>query len=167
MPTAMPRLRARLRPLARVVPTLVLLVATASAAAAQTRAASATDSADAVSTVTRFHEALARGDSAAAIALLDPAATILESGAVETVAEYRAHHLESDIAYARAVPSKRAPVRVWVQGDLAWTVSSSETRGEFRGRPVNSAGAELMVLARMPQGWRIVAIHWSSRRRTT
>jgi hypothetical protein len=28
---------------------------------------------------------------------------------------------------------------------------------------VNSAGAELMVLTRMPDGWRISAVHWSSR----
>ena len=121
----------------------------------------------AAAVVTRFHRALEQGDSAAALALLAPDAAILESGAVETVADYRAHHLPADIEYARAVPGTRAPVRVQVRGDVAWTVGSSETKGEFRGRPVNSAGAELMVLTRMPHGWRISAIHWSSRRRTT
>jgi hypothetical protein len=30
---------------------------------------------------------------------------------------------------------------------------------------VNSTGAELMVLRRDGDGWRIVAIHWSSRTR--
>jgi hypothetical protein len=48
---------------------------------------------------------------------------------------------------------------------VAWVVGTSTTRGEYRGRPVNSAGAELMVLTRTPHGWRIAAIHWSSRRR--
>ena len=168
MPIAPTVQRPARRPLARVAPTLLLLLAaTASGAAAQTRPPTASDSADVVSTVTHFHQALARGDGVAALALLDPTATILESGATETVAEYRAHHLQSDIAYARAVPSTRGPMRVRVQGDVAWTASSSETKGEFRGRPVSSAGAESMVLTRMPQGWRIVAIHWSSRRRTS
>ena len=132
-----------------------------------TQPAANSDSVEVVRTVGRFHAALARGDSAAALALLAPGATILESGSVETVAEYRAHHLPSDIDFARAVPATRGPVRVTVRGDAAWAVSTSETKGEFRGRPVNSAGAELMVLTRTADGWRIGAIHWSSRRRTS
>jgi ketosteroid isomerase-like protein len=46
---------------------------------------------------------------------------------------------------------------------VAWATSTSTARGEFRGRPVNSEGAELMVLTRTPEGWKISAIHWSSR----
>jgi ketosteroid isomerase-like protein len=129
--------------------------------------AARSDSADAARVVAGFHQALERGDSAAVLALLAPDATILESGAVETVAEYRSHHLPADIEYAGAVPGGRAPLRVHVRGDVAWAVGSSETKGEFKGRPVNSAGAELMVLTRTPAGWRISAIHWSSRRRTS
>ncbi|GLC25199.1 DUF4440 domain-containing protein [Roseisolibacter agri] len=151
---------------------LAALVLCAGTAAAQpvTKAspsAATSDSVEAAAVVTRFHRALEQGDSVAALALLAPDAAILESGAVETVADYRAHHLPADIEYARAVPGTRAPVRVQVRGDVAWTVGSSETKGEFRGRPVNSAGAELMVLTRMPHGWRISAIHWSSRRKTS
>jgi hypothetical protein len=52
---------------------------------------------------------------------------------------------------------------VMVAGDVAWATSTSVARGEFRGRPINSAGVELMVLRRTPEGWRIAAIHWSSR----
>ena len=37
------------------------------------------------------------------------------------------------------------------------------TTGSYRDRPINAAGAELMVLVRTPVGWRITAIHWSSR----
>src|SRR5690606_3190084 len=79
--------------------------------------------------------------------------------------EYISHHLPSDIAFARAVQSERRPIRVTVRGDVAWAVSSSSTRGEFRGRQVDSVGAELMVLVRTPEGWKISAIHWSSRAR--
>lgn len=125
------------------------------------------DSAAVVATVTRFHDALERGDSAAALSLLASDAVILESGGAETVSEYRAHHLPADIAFAQAIRSVRAAIRVAVQGDLAWAAGTSTTQGEFRDRPVNSAGAELMVLRRTPDGWRIVAIHWSSRRRTS
>jgi ketosteroid isomerase-like protein len=125
----------------------------------------AADSADVAATVERFHRALATADSAGALALLTPDVTILESGGVEDRAEYRSHHLGSDIEFARAVPSRRGPMAVRVHGDVAWATSTSTTEGTFRGRAINSSGAELMVLVRTPQGWRIAAIHWSSRNR--
>ena len=129
-----------------------------------TRLAAQTDSADVATVVERFHAALGRGDSAAVLALLAPHAVILESGSVESVAEYRAHHLQADIEFARDVRATRSPVRVTVRDGAAWAVSTSTSRGEFRGRAQNSASAELMVLARTTDGWRITAIHWSSRR---
>jgi ketosteroid isomerase-like protein len=127
----------------------------------------ARDSADVARVIGSFHAALERGDSAAALALLAPDVTVLESGGVESLAEYRGHHLPADIEYARAVPSVRGPVRVTVRGDVAWAASTSDTKGTFKGRAVDSAGAELMVLTRTAAGWRISAIHWSSRRRSS
>jgi ketosteroid isomerase-like protein len=115
--------------------------------------------------VHRFHDALSAGDSTAALALLTQDVNILESGGVETREEYRSHHLPGDIAYARGIKSERAPLRVVVRGDVAWATGTSTTQGEYRGRQINSAGAELVVLNRTPQGWRIAAIHWSSRQR--
>jgi ketosteroid isomerase-like protein len=61
------------------------------------------------------------------------------------------------------VPSTRGEPTVTVSGDVAWVVSTSRTTGTYRERQINSAGAELMVLSRTPEGWRIRAIHWSSR----
>jgi ketosteroid isomerase-like protein len=122
-----------------------------------------TDSADVVATVERYQRALASGDSATALQLLAPDAVILESGGLQTRDEYRAHHLPADIGFARAVPSVRGPMRVVVRGDAAWTSSTTTTRGEYRGRQINSRGAELMVLSREPDGWKIRAIHWSSK----
>jgi ketosteroid isomerase-like protein len=121
------------------------------------------DSAAVAAVVDRFHTALAEGDSAAVAHLLAPDAIILENGGVETRGEYLGGHLRGDIAFAQAVVPERAPTRVVVAGDAAWAVSTSSARGEFRGRPVNAVGAELMVLRRANDGWRIVAIHWSSR----
>ncbi len=123
------------------------------------------DSAAVTEIISRYHAALARGDSAAALQLLAPDAVILESGGAETRDEYRSHHLPADIAFAAAVPLKRSITRVTVRGDMAWVASTSTSQGEFRGRAVNSAGAELMVLTRTSDGWRISAIHWSSRTR--
>jgi ketosteroid isomerase-like protein len=123
------------------------------------------DSAAVSAAVHRFHAALAAADSAAALALLAPDAVIMESGDVETRAEYRSHHLPADIEFTRAVPSQQGPLRVRVSGDAAWASSISSTQGQFQGRAINSAGAELMVLVRSGDGWRIAAIHWSSHNR--
>ena len=123
------------------------------------------DSATVVATVERFHAAVAAGDSSAALELLAPDAVVLEAGGIETRDEFRAHHLAADIEFARAVKTERGPMRVVVRGDAAWAWSTSTTTGEFRSRPVNSTGAELVVLARLGQEWKITAIHWSSRPR--
>lgn len=125
------------------------------------------DSADVAKVVMAYHHAMEHGDSAAALALLADDAVILESGGVETRAEYRSHHLPGDIGFARAVKSERGAIRVVVQGDVAWATSTSVAQGEYRGRQVNASGAELMVLARTSSGWKIRAIHWSSRARRT
>ena len=123
------------------------------------------DSIAVAATVLRYHAALESGDSLAALALLADDAIVLESGGVESPAEYRSHHLASDIAFARAVKGVRSPVRVVVRGDAAWASSTSTTQGTYRDRTINSVGAELMVLTRSPDGWKIAAIHWSSRAR--
>lgn len=148
--------------------TSLLLFATAVLAAAPSAAraqSAATDSAAVVATVDRLHAFLEQGDSAGVLALLSPELAVLESGGYEDLAEFRAHHLPADIAFARAVKSERRVRSVVVRGDAAWVSSTSVTQGDFRGRAVNSSGAELMVLARTPQGWKISAIHWSSRAR--
>lgn len=151
----------------KILPPALLAVALATfAGSAAAQGSPRADSAAVAGTVERFHQALSRGDSAAALALLTADVEVLESGGVESRAEYRSHHLGSDIEFARAVRSERGPTRVRVRGDVAWATSTSSTRGEFRGRTVDAAGAELMVLVRAPDGWRIAAIHWSSRRRS-
>ncbi len=123
------------------------------------------DSAAVMAAVDAYHAALTTGDSSAVDRLLAPGAVILESGGVETRAEYLGGHLRGDIAFAQGVPRERGPITVRVNGDVAWASSLSITQGEYRGRDINSASAELMVLERTTTGWKIVAIHWSSRAR--
>ncbi len=132
--------------------------------------ASATgDSVAATRTVESFREALARGDSTGALALLAPDVIILESGEMQRFDDYRSHHLGADIAFARAVPSTHTLVSLRVEGNTSWVTSTSATQGQFNGRAVNSAGAELIVLTRGARGgaWRIRAVHWSSHRKPT
>lgn len=123
------------------------------------------DSLAVVGAVDAYHTALAAGDSSTVAALLAPEAIILESGGVETRAEYLGGHLRGDIAFAAAVPRQRGPIHVRVAGDVAWATSTSVAQGTYREREISSLTAELMVLVRGPAGWRIAAIHWSSRAR--
>ena len=123
------------------------------------------DSAQVASLVGDFHAALERGDSTAALALLAPDVVIVESGDVETLAEYRAHHLPADIAFAKAIKASRQPHGVTVAGDVAYSVATSSTKGTYKERAVDSQGAELIVARRIEGRWKIAAIHWSSRRR--
>lgn len=142
---------------------LLFSLTVTSAAAAQIAASG--DSAAVMGVVAAFHDGLAAGDSAAVLALLAPDALVLEGGRIETRPEYAAHHLASDIAASRALRGDRTARRLSVVGSTAWVASSSSTRGTLQGREVDLEGAELMVLERSDGRWRIVAIHWSSRRR--
>lgn len=120
------------------------------------------DSVVVAAVINRYHRALSDGDTVTALALLTNDAMILESGDVETREEYRSHHLPADIAFARAVPSVRRPIRVVMHSDAAWAISTAKNHGTYRGRTINSQGAELMVLTREAGRWKIRAIHWSS-----
>ena len=75
---------------------------------------------------------------------------------------------ERELRYLCDLPSAgdTSYAGVVVRGDAAWVSSTSSTTGEYRGRQINSRGAELMVLSREPDGWKIRAIHWSSRNLT-
>jgi len=143
---------------------LLITLMTSAAAGPRPSPETSPDSAAILATVAAFHSALAAGDSVGALALLAPDAIILEAGELESRAEYTAHHLGADMEFARAVPSVRVTTRVRQEGAIAWVAAISTTRGTFRDRPIASQGAELMVLGRTVAGWRIRAIHWSSRR---
>lgn len=145
--------------LIRILAAAVLLATSSVDAPAQSPAA---DSTAVTATVRAFHQALA-GDSAGALRLLAADAVILESGGRESRDEYAAHHLAEDIEFARAVPVERSALQVTVSGDVAWVSSTSLMRGTYRGRAIDAAGVELMVLSRTATGWVIRAIHWSSR----
>lgn len=118
---------------------------------------------EAAATIDAFHGALSRGDQAAAAAFIAADALIYESGGVErSKAEYAAHHLAADAAFARA--TKRTVTRRTghVSDGLAWIATESTTVGSYKDRAINSVSTETMVLRREDAAWRIAHIHWSS-----
>ena len=143
---------------------LVLIAALVTALVAPLAAQSTgKDAAAVLAVVDAFHAAMTAGNAAGLMQLVAPDAVFLEAGGVETRAQDQSSHLPADIEFEKSVSSKRSPSRVVVVGDAAWATSTSETVGTFQGRAIDSMGTELMVLSREAGGWRIRAVHWSSR----
>ena len=117
----------------------------------------------AAAVVDAFHSALRRGEPKAALALLLDDALIFESGGAErTKAEYAAHHLGADAAFSQAVPSSITRRRGAALGAVAWIATEGRTKGTYKGRQIDVATTETMVLRRSGAGWKIAHIHWSS-----
>jgi ketosteroid isomerase-like protein len=121
--------------------------------------------AEVLKVVEAFHANLKKGDTGAVMQLLAPDVLLLEAGGIETRAQYEKDHLPADVEFEKAVTTTFKPFRVTVIGDAAWAISNSDYKGTFKERPVDSVGVELMILARDASGWRVRAIHWSSRTR--
>lgn len=124
-----------------------------------------TDDVDVRSTLEAFYGAMKNGDTVVAMAQIAEDAQFVESGRLETREEYEKNHLPADIAFEKQVTGKRTPFKVTINGDTAWAIATTEFDGEFDGAPVNFTSAQLAVLSRESEGWRIRSIHWSSMRR--
>lgn len=142
---------------------LLLLFGLATAAQAQTSRTA--DSAAALAIVDQYEAAMTAGDSAKAVSLLANDLLVMEAGTIETYAEYLAHHLGADIKASAGAKGERSVIRVNVVGDAAYVVTKTVRPGTGAAGSTGSELAELMVLAKTPAGWKIKAIHWSSRRR--
>ena len=144
----------------RLVLTVIMLWLPACAAESRSG-----EEANVTGTLESFYGAMKTGDTAKAMAQIAPDAVFLESGQLETRAEYEANHLPADIAFERQVNGKRGPWRVTIKGDTAWVIATTEFVGTFDGAPVDFVSSQLAVLTRETAGWQIRSIHWSSRRR--
>jgi len=127
--------------------------------------ASAPREEDVVGVMESFYGAMKTGDTAAAMQHIAADAVFVESGRLETRAEYEQNHLPADIQFERQVTGKRSPWQVRFEDDTAWGIATTEYDGTFDGSPVNFVSAQLAVLTREDGAWRIRSIHWSSRRR--
>jgi ketosteroid isomerase-like protein len=116
--------------------------------------------------VDSFSSAVARGDAAGAIHWLHPRLEVFESGYADDLAHYRKEHLPADIAYLREVRVRTVASRVTVNvtGGMALYTAETESSGTHDGQAVHARGTETMVLLHTANGWRILHIHWSSRR---
>ena len=141
-----------------------LLALTVAVASACSSAPPPGNEADIQAVVEGFYGAMKKGDTAAAMSFIAPDALFVESGKLETRAEYEANHLPSDIEFESQVTGVRAPLRVTFEGNTAWVIATTEYKGTFDGAPVSFVSAQLMVLTRDTGPWRIRSIHWSSRR---
>lgn len=144
--------------------TMLALVFAACPTALAAQATDAAREAEVRAVVETFHEALAAGDSTAALQWLHDDLEIYESGHAETISEYRSGHLGSDMVFAAATRREVTSESIDVWGDQALYLSESRTRGTLRGRTIDSQGTETAVLIRTSEGWRIRHIHWSSGR---
>lgn len=116
-------------------------------------------------TVAAFHAALAAGNTAQASALLAPGVQIYEGGQVErSRAEYAAHHLAADAAFAGATSTTVLRQSERAGAEVAIVMRETETVGRFKGAAVHVLGAETVTLEKTAGGWLINHIHWSSRK---
>ncbi len=146
--------------MARLMPALRRTLLLAAAVAAQ--AAQAAPAPTPVDVVEAFHGALATGDRVAALGFLHPQVLVYEAGGVEHGREaYAAGHLDADMEFARNAQRRVVSQRQQLFGEWALVTGTFET--EWAGARLQ--GTETMVLERGAQGWRIIHVHWSSRRR--
>jgi ketosteroid isomerase-like protein len=118
---------------------------------------------EAAKTVNSFHQALRTGDKKTARALLADNVIIFEGGGVERSAEeYASHHMLSDMKYLAAIESKQIEHQVFVQGDMAFSISRSKTQGTYKDKKIDYIGMESITLKNTDSGWRITHIHWSN-----
>lgn len=119
---------------------------------------------EAAAVVDAFHAALASADQKAAAALILDETVIFEGGAVErSKAEYAAHHLPADAAFAASTKGRTTARQAIVAGELAVVMSEGRTAGTYKGRTIDQFTTETMTLRRVGDAWRIAHIHWSSR----
>jgi ketosteroid isomerase-like protein len=113
--------------------------------------------------VTSFHTALKQSDTVTARQLLADDVIIFEGGGIERSAdEYANHHMLADMKYLSAIKSELLEHHVFINGDMAYSVSRSKIQGSYKEKEINSTGMESITLKNTDSGWKITHIHWSN-----
>jgi hypothetical protein len=110
-----------------------------------------------------FRMAIIKNEQEKASELLAEDARILESGGIETKEEYLSHHFHSDGKFLSAMEREVKSQKVKSNKNTAWVSTVSHMRGSYNNRDVSVNSAELAVLIKTEDGWKISAVHWSSR----
>ncbi len=110
-----------------------------------------------------FLDALEVGNRDLAIARLAPDLTVVEDGAEERYAEYVGGHLAADIAYQKSVKTILLERSIYNDGpSRARIVSRIRMVGNRSDKPIDTLIDEKAVLAKLPNGWKILRIEWIS-----
>jgi ketosteroid isomerase-like protein len=112
-----------------------------------------------------FNAAIVAQDRATVERSLDPAVQIFEAGYVERSRdEYLGHHFLEDAKFAKGLKTRILKRGETQSGDVAVVWTETATEGSYEGKPVKLLGTETMVLKQVDGQWRIVHLHWSSRK---
>ena len=153
-----------MKPASSLVLTAALAIAPAAFAEDTTAVASAAK--PAVATVVEFSTALQAGDLKRVEALLDPNVLVLESGNAErSRAEYLKKHAGEDAAFLKKVHVMVKRRTAKAEGNLAYVTTESDMHQMEGGKMQTIQSTETMVLQKSGDGWHIVHIHWSSRKK--
>lgn len=119
---------------------------------------------DAHAAVDRFRSALKAGDTGIIEEVVADNVIIFEGSRVEqSLEEYSAHHLKSDIKFMQAVSSKLIERTVQEVDGLAVISSRYKVSGSYQGRKIDLTMNETVTLSdKAGLGWQITRIHWSN-----
>ncbi len=121
---------------------------------------------DAVKVVDAFSAAIKSVKLAEAEKLLDPQVLILESGGSERSRdEYMRAHAIEDAAFMQTAKQELRYRQAQADGNMAWVATESVLEAVENGKHVRLLSTETMLLKKTDAGWKIVHIHWSSRRK--
>lgn len=150
---------------AALVLVLALVAAPPAAGQEQIAVRQGGDPEEEVAAVVRaFHDALAAGDSTAALGHLHPDVVVYEDGHAETLEEYRSGHLAADMGASDAVQRETLGHDVVVYDEAALSTRLEAASGTIGEREIEGRLTETMLLVPTDEGWKIRHVHWSSRR---
>ena len=109
-----------------------------------------------------FRHALVEGRREAALAFLHPRATIIEGGHVQSVDEYAAGHLGSDMAFLSTIDIKQLSREVQPGNGQATIETRSRFSGQVNDQSIDLESIEFATLIETDEGWRISQVAWSS-----
>lgn len=113
--------------------------------------------------VDAFHDALRHNQPDRVLSLLAPEAVIYEQGFAElTRKDWVRNQLGTAIAFAADTERHILRRESREMGDVAWVVSSTQTKVKLADQSLALNGAETAILRREGSDWQIVHLHWSA-----